>query len=59
MHPFAVEAQNGVNFSINGEELSDLQICFHEIKHKADVRFVSKGIQQLKKTQLGHTLGEK
>lgn len=27
--------------------LSDLQICFHEIEHQADVRFVSEGIQQL------------
>lgn len=28
--------------------LSHLQISFHEVKHQADVGFVSKGIQQLK-----------
>lgn len=27
--------------------MTDLQIGFHEIKHEADVRFVSKGVKQL------------
>lgn len=26
---------------------TNLQVCFHKIKHQADVGFVSKGIQQL------------
>lgn len=32
---------------LKDEKLSDLQIRFHEIKYQADVRFVSKGVQQL------------
>lgn len=27
--------------------MADLQICFHEIKHEADVGLVSKGVKQL------------